>query len=76
MDDAQPGVLEHLVGRRVQRRAEQAPHEAVQAGLVSPSIATDRRGHALTQTKRSRTRPFDAVLDRLERDHGVAALRR
>ena len=36
IDDAQPGVLEHLVGLRRERRTEQAANEAVERGLVAP----------------------------------------
>ena len=36
VDDAQPRVLEHLVGLRRERCSEQAPHEAVERRLVAP----------------------------------------
>ena len=43
MHDAQPGVLEHLVGLSRERIAEQAPHEAVQPRLVAAVEVFERR---------------------------------
>jgi len=45
-NDAQPGVLEHLVSLRRQRAAEQAPHEAEQRPFVASIEHIERTGIA------------------------------
>jgi hypothetical protein len=64
VDDAQPRVLEHLVGLCRQRRAEQPPHEAIERALVTPVELLERRGVAVG------VEPHQGVVARVGRGHG------